>query len=395
MSESRPLRVLVAHNAYQHRGGEDSVVEAETALLRSRGHEVELYRRDNHDLAAMGRIDAALQTLHSRRTLAEVGALMARFRPDILHVHNTVPLISPSVYWAAHRAGVPVVQTLHNFRLLCPQALLLREGRVCEDCVGRVPWRGVVHGCYRDSRAQTAVIALANTAHRVAGTWRDKIDRYIALNEFARRKYVEGGLPADRVVVKPNFVELSAPQDGPRDGLLYVGRLSAEKGITTLLAAADVLPEGVRVRVVGSGPLEALVREHPRIDYLGALAPEAVYGQMRRSALLLVPSICYDNFPRTIVEAFACGLPVLASDLGALPELIEPSGGGLLAPAGDAAQWARQITRALERGDDLLGLGRAARRHFEAVWTADANYRTLVDIYSDASKSSSIRPREQ
>jgi glycosyltransferase involved in cell wall biosynthesis len=379
-----PLRVLIAHNAYQYRGGEDAVVDAEADLLRRHGHEVLLYRRENAELAQAGKAGAALQSLWSSRTREEVSAAIRHFRPDVIHVHNTVPLISPSLYWTAAEQGVPVVQTLHNFRLLCPQAVLLREGRVCEDCVGKLPWRGVVHGCYRGSRAQTAVLALGTTLHRAAGTWRDKITRYIALSEFARAKFIAGGLPAERIRIKPNFVDLPGAPEQPREGALFVGRLSEEKGVETLLALARQLPEGQRIRVVGEGPLALQVKAEPRIEWLGPLSGDAVYARMREAQLLLVPSICFENFPRTIVEAFACSLPVLASDLGALPEIVQSGVTGLLARAGDAQAWAARLMGALARPGDLRVMGQRARLHYEQVLSAAANHRQLTDIYREA-----------
>ncbi|MGS0756362.1 glycosyltransferase [Roseateles sp. GG27B] len=221
------MKVLVAHNAYQHRGGEDSVAEAEVAMLRSRGHAVETYWRSNDDIAGISKARAVVQTIWSSQTTRELESLILAFNPDVIHVHNTMPLISPSLYWVAHKHQVPVVQTLHNFRLICPQALLLRDGRVCEDCVGKVPWRGVVHGCYRGSVAQTGVLAVMLSSHRLLGTWQNKVTRYIALNEFARDKYIEGGLPADRIMVKPNFVDVALHPPVVRSDFLFVGRLSA------------------------------------------------------------------------------------------------------------------------------------------------------------------------
>jgi glycosyltransferase involved in cell wall biosynthesis len=225
------LRVLVAHNGYQMRGGEDAVVQAEVALLRTRGHPVIEYRRHNDELRDMRTLDAALDTFWSRRTGRDLDRLVAEARPDVVHAHNTFPLISPSLYWAAHRHGIPVVQTLHNFRLMCPQAMFLREGKVCEDCLDKTPWPAVVHRCYRESRPQSAVLSGMLVSHRLLGTWKRRVTRYIALNEFCRRKFVEGGLPASRIVVKPNFVDFARPLDVPRSGFLFVGRLAREKAL--------------------------------------------------------------------------------------------------------------------------------------------------------------------
>src|SRR5512134_2945705 len=210
-------RVLVVHDRHQSPGGENAVVDAEVALLRGRGHVVATYLRDNADRA--------------RRSVREVADAVATFRPDVIHAHNTFALLSASLYWAACRSGVPVVQTLHDFRLLCVQATLLRAGGVCMDCVGRAPWRGVLHRCDRGSALRSAAAAATLAAHRALGTYRDKIARYIALNEFCRAMFVAGGLPAERIAVKPNFVDLPPPADEPRAGGLYVGRLAPEKGI--------------------------------------------------------------------------------------------------------------------------------------------------------------------
>ena len=378
------MKVLLAHNAYQQRGGEDAVVEAEAALLRSRGHEVLEYRRHNDELASTGRAQAAAGTLWSRRTVHEVGALLRDTRPDVLHVHNTFPLISPSLYWAAAAAGVPVVQTLHNFRLLCPQAMLLREGRVCESCVGRLPLPGVLHGCYRGSRAQTGVLAGMLVLHRALGTWAHKVHRYIALNEFCRAKFIEGGLPAARIAVKANFVDLPAPPAASaRAGLLYVGRLAPEKGIGLLVRAARELPAG-SLRVAGTGPEQALLAGHAAVQALGAVGSAQVVAEMQRAAALVMPSLWFENFPRTLVEAFACGLPVIASRLGAMAELIDDGVTGLLVAPGDAADLALKMQWALDHPERMAAMGRAARGVYEARYTADINHAQLLAIYRDA-----------
>ena len=354
------------------------------AMLRQYGHEVEFYKRDNAELMHIDKASAAAQALWSTHTRRDIADLIERFRPDVIHAHNTMPLISPSLYWAAAKGQVPVVQTLHNFRLLCPQATLLREGKVCEDCVGKVPWRGVVHACYRGSVAQTAVLALTNTVHRAVGTWSDKVTRYIALTDFARAKFIAGGLPAERIRVKPNFVDLPAQPEGRRDGALFVGRLSEEKGIDTLLAAARLLPEGLRVRVVGDGPMAKRVAAEPGIEWLGAQVSEAVYALMRQAQVLLLPSICYDNFPRTLVEAYASSLPVMASDLGPLRDLVHNGRTGWLVPVGDAQAWASAITNVTARPADLRIMGREARRHYERELNPTSNYQRLMSIYEEA-----------
>lgn len=374
------MRILVVHNAYQHRGGEDSVVEAEILLLRSRGNEVETYFRSNDDVAGVSSLALARQTLWSDRTVDELMALICRFQPDIIHAHNTFPLISPSLYWAAERAGVPVVQTLHNFRLMCLNALFLRDGKVCEDCMGRLPWRGVARACYRGSRAASGALAGMLTLHRGLGTYRNKVARYIALNEFCRGKFIKGGLPAERVVVKPNFVDFAAPQPAPRAGLLFVGRLSVEKGVATLAKAMALLPDA-QLRVVGDGPEAGLLDGVPGVTVLGSQPGEAVRQEMSRAAALVVPSICFENFPRTIAEAFACGLPVIASRIGALADIVRDGETGLLFEPGNPQDLADKMAWALAHPEQMAVMGRNARAQYEAEFSAEVNYRRLMEIY--------------
>jgi glycosyltransferase involved in cell wall biosynthesis len=384
------VRVLLVHNAYQQRGGEDSVVASEGNLLRDHGHAVMEITRHNDDVARMGRLRLVSDTLWSTRTLHEMERAIGDFQPDIVHVHNTFPLLSPSVYWAADRLNVPVVQTLHNFRLMCPQAMFLRDGKVCEDCLGTVPWRGAMRGCYRGSRMQSAVLAGMVTLHRGVGTWQRKVTRYIALNEFCRRKFMEGGLPSDRLVVKPNFVERpkTALKTGtPRDGFLFVGRLSPEKGVEVLIEAmqqSELTVERPTVSVVGDGPLAERVRAEPSLRWYGAQTAPAVAEAMARAAMLVLPSVWYENFPRTLVEAFAQGLPVLASRIGALAELIEDGVTGLLFEAGDAQDLARKMAWAKANPQAVVRMGQAARERYERDYTPEVNYGQLMTIYQQA-----------
>lgn len=387
-------RVLVVHNAYQHRGGEDTVVESETALLRAHGHAVETYARSNDEVAGMSSLAMARQTLWSDRTTREIATLIGRFRPDVIHVHNTFPLVSPSLYWAAARAGVPVVQTLHNFRLMCLSALFLREGRVCEDCMGQVPWRGVARACYRGSRPASAALAGMLALHRGLGTYRNKVARYIALNEFCRAKFIEGGLPAERVVVKPNFVDFDAPAAGPRAGLLFVGRLSVEKGIATLAESMRHVP-GADLRVAGDGPEAGLLDGLPGVIRLGNQPGEAVRGEMSRALALVVPSIWYENFPRTIVEAFASGLPVIASRIGALADIVTDGKTGLLFEPGNAHDLADKLAWAWTHPDAMAEMGRNARALYEAEFSPGVNYKRLMEIYGEAMEQVDTRFKMQ
>ncbi|NEX62730.1 glycosyltransferase [Noviherbaspirillum galbum] len=378
------MRILIAHNGYQYRGGEDTVVEAEVELLRSHGHEVALYSVHNDEIERMPKVAAAMKAVWSGDTAREAGRLCDDFQPDVVHSHNTFPLISPSLYWTAARRGIPVVQTLHNFRLLCPQPIFLRDGKICEDCMGKLPWRSVVHRCYRDSAAQSAVVTGMLGVHRMLGTYRDKVTRYIALNRFARDKYIEGGLPADKIRIKPNFIpSATAPQWSGRRGGLYVGRLSTEKGIGVLLQAAGRM-ERHALEVVGSGPLEEQVRSGFGAAWLGHLSLEQILRKMQDARYLVVPSICYENSPRTIVEAFSSGLPVIASRLGALADIVNDGVTGLLFNPGDPADLAAKMAWADDHPEEMVRMGMAARAEYEASYTPARNHEMLVSIYEDA-----------
>ena len=377
-------RVLLVHNAYQQYGGEDAVVEAEEALLRHHGHAVLRYERHNDDVTGRSRAQLAADVVWSARTTADFARLVQEFRPDIVHVHNTLPLVSPSIYWAARGSRLPVVQTLHNFRLICPQAMLLRDGRICEDCVGKVPWRAVVHRCYRDSAVQSAAVAATVQLHRLAGTWREKVSIYIALNEFCRDKFVEGGLPAERIRIKPNFVDLPPPAPSPRRGFLFVGRLSKEKGIGVLAQAVRAQGAPEPVRVAGTGAEQVQLEALGGVELLGPLSAAAVYAQMAGASALVLPSVWYENFPRTLVEAYANGLPVIASRLGALATLVRDGETGLLFAPGDADDLARKLAWAAAHPGQMARMGEAARRHYEQHLTAPINYRLLSDIYVEA-----------
>lgn len=397
-SEHRPLRILIVHNRYQIRGGEESVVEAEASLLRQNGHSVHLYERDNHDIQGRSRLGLLRETLWSSTSHADVAARVAALDIDVVHVHNTLPLVSPSVYWAvdAAPAGVALVQTLHNFRWFCPQATLLREGRICEDCVGKVAWRAVVHRCYRNSAAQSAVMAATYGLHTALGSLHRRADRIIALSAFARDKYVANGFPAERMVIKPNFVAdagaLEAELDARRSGFLYVGRLSEEKGPHVLVEAATHVPD-LSIEMAGGGPLAEQLPRRANVVFAGTVPAAVVRQKMERAQMLVLPSLCYEGLPMTLVEAFSRGLPVLASRLGPLPSLVEDGVTGLLFTPGDAGDLAAKLRWAAQHPAAVRAMGVAARQRYLLHYTPQANHRQLIDIYHAAIAERAARRR--
>jgi len=391
------LKIIIAHNYYQQSGGEDAVVEQEKALLESKGHQVRLLVASNDAIGNIrSRAKAALGTIYSRGSRVQVEKEIKSFHPEIVHIHNCFPLLSPSVYYACKAAGVPVVQTLHNFRLICPNALLFRDGKPCELCIGKkIPWPAIVHACYRESRAGSAAVASMLAAHGLIGTWNSAVNAYIALTSFSREKLIAGGLPADRLLVKPNFLY---PDPGPgrsaQDFALIVGRLAPEKGIATLLSAWARLKPNRKLKIVGDGPLQSAVRavvRNSQIELLGRQTKEAVLNVMESASFLVFPSECYEGFPRVIVESFAKGLPVVASRLGSMAELIDHGRTGLLFQPGDPQALADTVEWMFTHPVQLEQMSQAARNEFEAKYTADRNYERLMEIYLYASESSRLR----
>jgi glycosyltransferase involved in cell wall biosynthesis len=386
------VTILSVHNIYQQRGGEDESTALEVALLRDNGHDVIEYRADNARLADMSAIRAAARTTWSMEAYRDLRALMRRHRPEVMHVQNFFPLISPAAYYAARAERVPVVQSLRNFRLLCPGATLLRKNEICQDCVGRkVPVPAVVHACYRGSRLATAAVAGMLAVHHALGTWTRMVDCYVALTNFSRDLLIEGGLPADKMVVKPNFV---APdpgmRTGVRNGALFVGRLAPEKGLRTLIEAWRHLP-GVLLRIAGDGPMrdeiKFLIAEYglgDRVQMLGYRPVNEVASLLADSRCLVFPSIWYEPFGRAVIEAYASGVPVIASDIGSLRDLVVDGLTGLHFRTGDPLDLAGKVRRLQGNPDLAARMGRNARAEFEAFYSAESNYRQLLAIYERA-----------
>ena len=385
----KEIKILLAHNRYLISGGERQVFESERSMLRENGHEVEEYVQDNERVAELGRVRTAVRTIWSGETYKNVKYKLKKGHFDIIHVHNFFPLISPSIYYAAQAQGVPVIQTVHNFRLLCLNGFLYRNGAVCEDCIGRIPLPGVKHACYKDSHGGSATVAGMLSFHRAIKTWNRMIDTYIALTEFSRNKLIEGGLPGNKISIKPNFIARDPGLGtGRGDFALYVGRLSPEKGIETLLSAWRNLDEPIPLKIAGDGPLRNMVSEAaetiPAVEYLGRVDNNQVLHLMQEAMLLVFPSEWYENFPVTIIEAFAAGLPVIASNLGNTATLIQDRQTGLHFKPGDAGSLALQVAWLAQNSDARKRMRLAVRKTYEQEYTAQSNYQQLRAIYERA-----------
>ncbi|HXH49056.1 MAG TPA: glycosyltransferase family 4 protein [Terriglobia bacterium] len=388
------MKILLVHNEYQQTGGEDIVFQLERQILSSFGHRVVTYRRTNREIdryTTLHRLLLIRQMIWAEDSQREIAGILRREKPDITHVHNTFMQISPSIYSECTKAEVPVVQTLHNFRLLCPAATFYRDGHICEECVTQSLRRSVIHGCYRNSRWATAAVASMLATHRRLPTWSHNIASYIALTEFARQQFIRGGFPGEKICVKPNFAAPD-PGRGTQNGgyAIFVGRLSPEKGLQSLLHAWRRLRKTIPLRIVGDGPLRAelmkFAEQHrlSSVHFMGRLGRAETQEVIKDALFLILPSTCYENFPMTIVEAFAGGTPVVCSRLGAMQEIVTHQHTGLLFDPNSSEQLADSIAWGWEHPSYMRAMGATARREFELKYTAEKNYLLLMDIYQKA-----------
>jgi glycosyltransferase involved in cell wall biosynthesis len=388
------MKIMMVHNAYQQAGGEEIAFESEKGLLERKGHEVVTYMRSNMEVqnaSLLDRIAIAPRMVWSSKTRHEFAARLDAECPEIVHIHNTFMVISPSIYSACSDRGVPIVQTLHNFRLLCPAASFFRDGKVCVACVEHTLLRSIQHSCYRNSRGATAAVAAMLAFHRALGTWRTSVTRFIALTEFAKERFIASGFPSDSFVVKPNFVD---HDPGERvclgDYAVFVGRLAENKGVRLLLDAWKRLPMKYPLQIVGEGPelsaLEAQARELQLsgIVFRGRLSRAATIEVVKGARFIVVPSVWYEGFPMCVVESFACGTPVLCSRLGGLSEIVEDHLTGLHFNPGDAQDLARTVDWAWKHPVALVEMSHAARRKYETAYTGEQNYDHLMRIYDQA-----------
>jgi glycosyltransferase involved in cell wall biosynthesis len=388
------LRILLVHNFYGSAApsGENQVFVAEKALLQARGHEVAQFTRHSDEirgLGAWGAIQGAAATPWNPWAAQAIRQTVARFLPDVVHVHNTFPLISPSIFHALAGTGAARVLTLHNYRLFCPAAIPMRAGQVCTDCLDR---RSVLpalqHGCYRNSRLATVPLALNVALHRAAGTWAHQVDAFIALTEFQRQRVVDAGLPASQVHVKPNFYPgnpIVVPWTQRKPYVVFAGRLTPEKGVATLLRAWQLWgPDAPELRVLGDGELrnqlETMAVGLP-VRFLGQLTSNDAEQQIAESCLLVLPSEWYEGFPMVLREAFAFGTPAAVSDLGPLPSIVQNGINGVVFDSSNPEALLHAVRSIWSSSGLLEKMSVAARATFDEKYTEESNYKQLAIIY--------------
>lgn len=400
---SSTMRILVVHNRYRSEqpSGENQVVDQETALLADAGHQVTAFERCSDEIAGMSPLRRAAVPLRvpwNRATRAELTACLHAVRPDVVHIHNTFPLLSPSVISSCVDAGVPAVATLHNYTQACAPGTFYRDGQVCTDCAGRLPAPALRHGCYRGSRLATLPIAASITANR--RRWWSDVTRFFCISSAQREILVQAGMPPERLVVKPNFVvEPGVRRTRPGEHVLFLGRLTDEKGVRLLMSAWDSLTAdggiGMPLTLAGTGPLQDEVTQWSRgrddVRYLGLLSKAECREITARAAAVVAPSTWLETFGLVIVEAMATGVPVVAAAHGGLGELVEHGSTGLLHTPGDPVSLADSLQRVAASVETNRAMGDAARKRYERDFTPAVGLERLVSEYEAAIAAASAR----
>jgi glycosyltransferase involved in cell wall biosynthesis len=387
------IKILQVHEFYIQSGGEDTVLAAEINLLREKGHEVIEYTDYNDRISTMSKLEVAAQTMWSRYSYKRISELLEKEKPDVVHFHNTFPLISPSAYYACQAAKIPVIQSLDNPRLICPSATFYRDGHLCQECMGKTPpWPSIAYSCYHHSRVQTSVVAIMLTIHRLLKTWNERVDTYLVATEFYRQKFIESGIPELKIVVKPHFISPNPevkPNLNSGDYAIFIARLDPEKGIRTMLNAWKGLEIPLKIR--GSGQLEKETVEFIRdnglnqVQLLDRLSADEL-DQLRQRARFLVWSSegYYETFGLAAVECFAAGIPVIASRIGVMNEIVTDGVTGLHFNPGDPNDLSVKVRWAWDHPAEMAEMGKNARLEYEAKYTADKNYEMLLSIYKNA-----------
>ncbi|CAN5362493.1 glycosyltransferase family 4 protein [soil metagenome] len=382
------MKILLIHNRYQQAGGEDAVFHNEGKLLAKNGHCVEELLFDNSVISSWKNFFIiGIQAIYNFTSARTIQQKITNFGPHVIHVHNFTPIVSPSVFFIANRNKIPVVVTLHNYRLLCPSATLFYDKLIYEKSIHSLfPWDAVLKGVYRNSVMQTAALAFVTAFHTIAGTWRNRVDQYITLTSFAKEKFVNSRLAIsdEKLVVKPNFIEFKGNGLALReDYFLFVGRLTEEKGIRTLLDAASI--EYFKLVIIGDGPLRSLVEDcasiQPNITYVGPKKNDEVLTYLKACRALIFPSIWYEGFPVTILEAFSTSTLVIASKLGGMAEIIQDQENGLLFEAGNPDKLVSTIIELSSNPERAAEIGENGHTSYLERYTPQINYEQLTDVY--------------
>ena len=384
------MKILFIHNKYQIKGGEDSVLENEMTLLKQNGHSLDLFSVTNDSIKSFFyKINIFLNINYSYNYKNQISK---KIKPDVIHVHNFFPILTPSIFDACIEHNVPSVMTLHNFRLICPSALLMHNNKIYEKSIKNTAYSTIIDKVYKNSYLGTYAVARMIEYHKKNNTWKNKVSQFIALTNFAKNKFLEAGFLEHKIFIKPNFSSLKVKLDKNinRSGALFVGRISDEKGIKILLKAWEKID--IKIKIIGNGPLKHLVEnnDNSRIEYLGFMNQEQIFNEMQTASFLVFPSIWYEGFPMVIIESFANGLPIIASKLGSMGEIIEDKKTGLHFEPGSSKDLVEKVKFLNENKQEGEQMSANVLSEFKSKYSEKINYETLIKIYKkviDAKKT--------
>lgn len=381
------MKILFVHNHYQQSGGEDVAVQLEIDILKKFGHTAEVLYFNNTQIAGItSKIKSGINSFYNRTSLKRVRLAIDEFKPDVIHVHNIFFQASPSVLFAAHERDIPVVMTLHNYRLICANAMLLKDNKPCIECIHKkIPLNGIKKACYRDSVLESALTTAVTSLHKLTNSWIGRVSKYIALTEFAKDIFLNSSLKIkeEQIIVKPNFVlDNGTGMETRENFFLFVGRLSKEKGLIQLMEAFSQL-ETQKLILVGEGPLENELRKNyesnGNITFVGKKTRDEVFGLMKRAKALIFPSIWYEGLPYTIIEAFSTATPVLASNLGAMSHMIVDGYNGLLFEPASSKEIIATVHRFDRTAADFFYTN--ARKSYLEHYHPNKHYSTIINLY--------------
>lgn len=392
------MRILLIHNKYKHAGGEDSVFRTEKNILEENHHAVKEVSFDNSSIDGwIDRLKISYRLFYNNQSEKIISEAIKTFRPDIIHVHNFFYIASPSIFFSAYKNKIPVVLTLHNYRLICSGALLMRNNIPCELCINKtLPLSGIMYGCHRSSKIQTAQLTSVTSLHKIIKTWNTKISAYIALTEFSRKIFLSSSLKLlpDQIVVKSNSVDDVLPNDTSKreSFFLFVGRLSEEKGIRVLLQAFE--GKNVQLEIIGDGPMKFQVQKavlhNSNILYSGYRDKEYIIRRLQKCKAVIVPSLWYEGLPTIILESFSTATPVIVSDIENLNEIVKDGYNGLHFKTNNEADLYRVVESFYKDSNCYYYLYNQARQTFLDKYTHQINYNNLINIYSDVIKKNRI-----
>lgn len=385
------MKILVIHNQYLEKGGEDRVVDSEIKMLKDAGNQVVYYKCSNNDIKSFGffkKIKFLFKDINwNRKSYEEIKRIAREEKPDLAHIHNIFIYLSSSAYFALKEVGIPVVQTLHNYRLICLKGTFYANNRICEDCLSGNYLKAVFKKCWRDSFILSAFLAKMLYKNTKSKIFQENVDAFITLSEFSRNKFKQAGFPEDKLFIKPNFVDFKLSAEGKKRYGLFLGRLVDYKGVDTLLKAYAKLDKHY-LKIIGGGPMlnevKNRIKNSKNIQLLGALPYEEAMDYLRKAAFVIFPSECYENMPLTIIESLASATPVIASDLGAMRGLVEDNITGLLFKAHDPEDLVKKIRFLTDNNELYEKMKINARKCYEGRFTKQLNYEILMKIYNKA-----------